>query len=402
MKGPIRPDCLGQRSKRFELAEAVLSDGRQRRRYLGDAMRQLTRSLAILAGILLVVGLAACAGSAPAASGALPIHSPTAVTPAPIASAASSPLAPTPAVLASTAASPTSSSQPGGVGALLEGTWSDGWHDVSLEVATVKAAGLDPTGPESGDWFTGIQGVTKGRNTIRFQAGQLVLFNAADGGPDHEGWAGTYTVRDDHTIVAVETDAAPFPTIVYKFTLVGPVLTMRLVSDTDPLDVVPQTAIYDTLPFMRETAGAGSGSPSVAPAASSASSALPDGTYRTGPIPVAAVIAANKAAGTDPGYLPAGVKSFVFTIRLQHGQLVQFESDDGGPDKNEWSGAFQTVGNTVITTEHPPVGTDVYTYTFTLTGGTLTLHFVSDTQNDPFDMAWAVSIYDTAPFVRQP
>ena len=80
-------------------------------------------------------------------------------------------------------------------------------------LATVKAAGLDPTATLVGATRTVIF-------TIVFQAGQLVQFEADDGGPDGVGWAGTYTVPDDHTIVA--RDSSSSIVIVYHFTLVGP------------------------------------------------------------------------------------------------------------------------------------------------------------------------------------
>ncbi len=37
----------------------------------------------------------------------------------------------------------------------------------------------------------------------------------------------------------------------YDFVLRGNVLTMDVVSDSDPADLVPQTGLYETLPFTR-------------------------------------------------------------------------------------------------------------------------------------------------------
>ena len=85
--------------------------------------------------------------------------------------------------------------------------------------------------------------------TIRFQDGRLQQFESYDGGPDQLGWTGTYRVVGPHTIEA--TEIGTFDTITYDFDLRGNVLTVDVVSDADPVNLVPQTGIYETLPFTR-------------------------------------------------------------------------------------------------------------------------------------------------------
>jgi hypothetical protein len=134
------------------------------------------RAMAVLA--VLALAVAACSGSA-------------APTTAPVG-------APTAAIAPTLATSPTGSPKATGVAALLEGTWSDGWHPASAELATATAAGFDVTAPEDGDWNTRMQSAKTSRNTIRFGGGQFVQVGALDGGPDKPGWQGTYTVTDEH------------------------------------------------------------------------------------------------------------------------------------------------------------------------------------------------------------
>ncbi len=133
------------------------------------------------------------------------------------------------------------------VAAQLEGTWRTEWAPKELWIATIRAAGLDPaTGGFTDNDFLG--GNTA-RVTIKFEDGRLVMYPAVDGGPDEVGWRGTYRLLDADTIEAKET--AYFVTTVYDFTIRGNVLTMDVISSTDPVDLVPQTAIMETLPFTR-------------------------------------------------------------------------------------------------------------------------------------------------------
>ena len=93
-----------------------------------------------------------------------------------------------------------------------------------------------------------------------------------------------------------------------------------------------------------------------------------------------------------------------FTLRFRSGALVIFSSHDGVPDAGTWSGIAYTVPD-----DHAILAkaTDVapfpsYVYHFTLVGTTLTMHLVSDTETDAFEMSHQVGIYNTAPFIRQP
>jgi hypothetical protein len=145
------------------------------------------------------------------------------------------------------AGTPSASPDLEAVAAQLEGTWQTEWAPKELWIATIRAAGLDPaTGGFTDNDFLG--GNTA-RVTIKFEDGRLVVYPAVDGGPDEVGWRGTYRLLDSHTIEAV--DGQFFNKIVYDFTIGGDVLTMKVVSNTDPIDLIPQTSIYDTLPFTR-------------------------------------------------------------------------------------------------------------------------------------------------------
>jgi hypothetical protein len=87
------------------------------------------------------------------------------------------------------------------------------------------------------------------RSAVRFEDGAITQYGAADGGPLEVGWVGSYRLLDGHTIEAIETGS--FNRIVYEFTLSDGILTMDVVSNDDPVDLVPQTGIYETLPFTR-------------------------------------------------------------------------------------------------------------------------------------------------------
>lgn len=116
----------------------------------------------------------------------------------------------------------------------------------------MKAAGLDPNAPEDGSWNTLVEAAKTARWTLRFAGGELVVFQAFDGGPDSEGSSGMYTVTDDHTLVLTDTGVTPPDVTTFHFSLVGTKLTMKVVSDTRQLSIVAATGIFNTAPFIRQ------------------------------------------------------------------------------------------------------------------------------------------------------
>jgi hypothetical protein len=129
----------------------------------------------------------------------------------------------------------------------LQGTYENAWHPPELEFATIEAAGLtDRSDRGYWDW---MESVTTLRSAVKFDDGSIVQYGAADGGPLEMGWIGSYRLLDDHTIEAIETGT--FNRIVYEFTLRDGILTMDVVHNDSPIDLVPQTGIYETLPFTK-------------------------------------------------------------------------------------------------------------------------------------------------------
>jgi hypothetical protein len=113
------------------------------------------------------------------------------------------------------------------VDAQLRGTWTTEWFPVALALATIRAAGLEPgIGEPRRDWWEGV----------------LALDPATT-------WRFGVKLVDAHTIQASE--GGVFNKIVYDFDIRDGVLSIDVVSDSDPADLIPQTAIYETLPFTR-------------------------------------------------------------------------------------------------------------------------------------------------------
>lgn len=127
-------------------------------------------------------------------------------------------------------------------------------------------------------------------------------------------------------------------------------------------------------------------------------SALPEGTYRTAPIPTATLKATAEAAGFtwDPTRWTA--TTTVYSIRLNRGRLLWFCSEDGA------TAGLCSQGTYVVTNDHTVTYTDAmdgssFTLTFSLDGDVLTTHV------DPAGLACGIEcviFFDSAPFVRQP
>jgi hypothetical protein len=129
----------------------------------------------------------------------------------------------------------------------LQGTWVADWHPVELVLATLEAHGLrddcEPTCLE------GMGSATTAQHAMRFQDGEFIQYGALDGGPLEIGTMGTYRVLDDHTIEATET--ATLGTIQLGFTLRDDVLAFDLLTELEPVDMIPLVGIFETLPFTR-------------------------------------------------------------------------------------------------------------------------------------------------------
>jgi hypothetical protein len=133
------------------------------------------------------------------------------------------------------------------IDAELQGTYENAWHPVELEFATVEAAGLGGQLPR--DSWDRADPATTVRWAVKFEGDTLTLYWAGDGGPYENAWPGRYRLLDANTIEA--TEPSTFNQIVYDFALRDGILTMDVVSNDDPVDLVPQTGIYETLPLTR-------------------------------------------------------------------------------------------------------------------------------------------------------
>jgi hypothetical protein len=132
--------------------------------------------------------------------------------------------------------------------AVLEGSYETPWHPVALTVAAIEAAGLrladDPHVEAEASSMSEV------RNVVRFEDGTMSQYCAGDGGPLEICWAARYRLIDDHTIEATEI-GRPTTRMVFEFTLQDGILTMDVVGADDPIDLVAQTAVFETLPFTR-------------------------------------------------------------------------------------------------------------------------------------------------------
>jgi len=77
----------------------------------------------------------------------------------------------------------------------------------------------------------------------------MVEYVAVDGEPVEIGSQASYRLADADTIEATSPDGV-YRTIV-DFVLRDDVLSIDAISDTDPLALIPQTSIFETLPFRR-------------------------------------------------------------------------------------------------------------------------------------------------------
>ena len=130
---------------------------------------------------------------------------------------------------------------------LPEGVYQTATMPVAKVKAAVAAAGFDPAWLD--DNWPGAQTLAF---QVRFDSGNLTESDVINGGPVSIGWRGHYVLQDDHTILATAIGGDD-AVITYDFSLVGDVLTLKLLSDTDQDvgELSAQTTIYDTAPFTR-------------------------------------------------------------------------------------------------------------------------------------------------------
>ena len=142
----------------------------------------------------------------------------------------------------------------------------------------------------------------------------------------------------------------------------------------------------------------------------STTSALPEGTYRTDPVPVSTIVAALKAENVPTAQYEAdmrGVETVVFTLRFQDGRMVWFASIDGGPDDINAEGTYVIEdGRTIVETDASGDPTSIIRIDFTLDGPTLTTHWQPDAiaraWDDPAALPGTTSFFNSAPYTRQP
>ncbi len=224
-----------------------------------------TRRARFAVGLIgVVLALGAC-GSAPAPTPIAATAAPPVVTAAPAAVAtphATAAGSTTPSNSAATTPAAAASVAPSASAALPDGTYTTGPIPTAVVIAAIKAGGQDLT------QFTELVGHTTVTFTLKFQADAMVLFVGWDGGPEAVGDTYTYSVPDDHTIVANDGSVQT-----YDFALVGPKLTMRFVSITAGDAAAPAHAvgIFNTAPFILVPAAASL--PSATPISSSVAAA---------------------------------------------------------------------------------------------------------------------------------
>jgi hypothetical protein len=135
------------------------------------------------------------------------------------------------------------------IDASLQGTWRTEWAPMDLWIASVVAAGLDPHNGGDGWKVEDQQAHDTHRATVRFEDGQMIEYGASDGGADEFGSQVNYHLVDRDTIEAIDSGVGIRTR--YDFLLRDDVLSIDVASDSDPSDLVPQTSIFETLPFTR-------------------------------------------------------------------------------------------------------------------------------------------------------
>ena len=136
------------------------------------------------------------------------------------------------------------------------------------------------------------------------------------------------------------------------------------------------------------------------------------GTYATGPITVSDMVDVARHAGFEEKDVAefrdsyAGVKQVVYTLKLTDTFWALFESQDGGPPSDAWSGPYQVLDDSTIRAGTAPCGPITYHYSFT--GEELSLDMTEDACREGSDQDAApageliaqTTIYESAPYHR--
>ena len=138
------------------------------------------------------------------------------------------------------------------VGAIPEGTYRTAPMTRQQIVASVRRAGF--TGRQAEQlYFDHLQIPLDPwiRQGLVIQDGFWFQTATNAGGQEEAGWGGSFEQVGPHRIVATDNVC----TITYGFSLTGKVLSLEVLRETGPpsecsMDVVPQTAIYETAPFV--------------------------------------------------------------------------------------------------------------------------------------------------------
>ncbi|MGH9136951.1 MAG: TRAP transporter substrate-binding protein [Acidimicrobiales bacterium] len=136
---------------------------------------------------------------------------------------------------------------------LPEGTYRTGEVTRDELIATGVAAGFDRADVEA---FVDADGIeTSATFGLRLADGGWIQLYSYDGGPEGVGWRGTYEVVDEDTVIATD----PCGPITYTYMLDGDELTLDMIDDqckgaggdTDVGELIAQTLIFETAPFIR-------------------------------------------------------------------------------------------------------------------------------------------------------
>jgi len=147
------------------------------------------------------------------------------------------------------------------VGAIPEGTYRTAPMSRKQIVAAVRRAGF--TRGQAEQFYFDHLSIPLDpwiRQGLVVQDGFWFQTATNAGGREEAGWGGSYEQVGLHRIVATDNVC----TITYAFTLSGDVLELRVLRETGPpsecgMDFVPQTAIYETAPFVATSPTSGAG-----------------------------------------------------------------------------------------------------------------------------------------------
>ena len=124
---------------------------------------------------------------------------------------------------------------------------------LTMDQLTAAAVAAGFAQPETERALAEADLTTSAIYTIRLFAGGWTLLVGHDGAPAELGMESKYTVVDDHTVIFTDSCGA----ITYDYSMQGDQLSLRVVTDECPGrgELLTQTFIYQTAPFVRIGAG---------------------------------------------------------------------------------------------------------------------------------------------------